>query len=845
MVDCFESTQPINPINQLVLATFGDNYSPPYNNSFQPPDRTALTNEQLLQLQYPGGGKAKPTGLDTNQSISDYIAPIIGSLSSILSFFGPIYIILDVIRGIIDLICALFNPVPVVATFVEFFLNVVPPLIALYPPLSSILHALNAVKVIAAIAASFLAQVTAIIDLIVANALEIPDLISQGNLAAVEGINTKLCVLFQNFTNQIGAFAPVQFIIELVNLFTSLGSKFFCINESACCNSDNCPPILINPPAGIARLVQTNVRITLADVLGVYATAVEGPLNTIINFINDVIGGAILAIQSAVNAVNSTSTSIVQVILNILFALNNLLPFDFSSLILSLGGDPNDQGSINDVVSDILPGLSIDPASLQLSNVTVSPISSADNVVFVQDQSVLVMFRDEADSVPYLNRFPILRRSNNQIIEPVAAPTSLDRRSADLLKDNSFLGGVVEQSEDTVTTSSLEEDVAAISQETIQINSDSPEPPSREDSTVVGTPYLKAEIATLLNYLVEPSDIPTPQIDEENRASLRIRMQPLDFSGDPIGDEIIAPLVPIGEFNDLSFSATGGPDYDAFMARARALEGQDYLGVRIGSVGGGSTVRYVIEPDQPALLGLNLISLGCLDEISSVSEGIRALVNADVAAPTALGNPEAPDGLTPVTTRIDLDFPEPPVEPLGECLAEQIADPTVSQADCVSDVINDYLDNLSSYYDSILCVGASRVSSELEANKTSAIANERDSITVSLTINDLGGNNLLLGRLPNSTSEAQFFSTVGTVGPVFFDESTNSFKATITSPTPGKGQVTAAFLINDNVCMTPGNFDGFTVSDQVLDIEFIAEAGTFPRRRKQRIYKESAGGRRR
>jgi len=109
----------------------------------------------------------------------------------------------------------------------------------------------------------------------------------------------------------------------------------------------------------------------------------------------------------------------------------------------------------------------------------------------------------------------------------------------------------------------------------------------------------------------------------------------------------------------------------------------------------------------------------------------------------------------------------------------------------------------------------------------------------------LGGNNLLLGKLPTSTATAQFFTTRGTVGPVLFDDNTGRFVATIVSSEPGTAEITASFLINDQVCMSPGNFDGFVVTDKIIDIEFIPEGGTFPRRRRERVYRQAAGGRRR
>lgn len=241
MADCFPPA-PVNPINATLLGVFGDNYFPPYNSGFQPTSRSGLTNESLLQLQLPGGGKLKPDGNPTSRHISEIISPITGALGTVFALFGPLYIILDLIRAIIDIICAFFNPVPVIAAVVDLFVTVIPPIIALFPPLSAILHALNVAKVVTSIVVALTSAIVAIADLIVENAISIPGLISDGNINTVESVTTKICILIEQFANELGAFAPISFIIELLELFMSLGSQFFCASDAICCNADACPP---------------------------------------------------------------------------------------------------------------------------------------------------------------------------------------------------------------------------------------------------------------------------------------------------------------------------------------------------------------------------------------------------------------------------------------------------------------------------------------------------------------------------------------------------------------------------------------------------------------------------
>lgn len=783
MVSCFPETQPINPVNQVILSVFGDNFFPSYSTEFQPPNRSELTNETLLQIQFPGGGKFKPTGSDVNQTIADYLTPVTGALGAILSFFAPLFIILDVIRALIDMICSLFNPVPLIATVVEFFITVVPPLIALYPPLSSILHALNAAKVITAIAVSLLAQVVPIIDKIVQNALSIPELLLEGNLQAVEAVTIKICTLIQHFSNQLGAFAPIQFVIELVDLFTSLASSFFCVSPSECCSPENCPPIIVNPPTGVARVTRKLNRFTLKDLFDFVFEQINPIIDIIDDFLSDVISAAFTPIEDSINTILSdaigpienTINDVIELILNLLFTLNSNLLFGLlNPLIESLGADPADANSTANAFSIDIPDIQLNLSDIDL-DLTLTTPDFFEQVVFVAEEMDLGLF--QSVTAPDFGNNTLLR-------DPTASPNGNGRTS----------------------------------------------------EKAVGDSYSRQEMVRLLEYIVDPSKIPAAQ-DEENPATLRVRMTRVQLAdGTPDNTTITRNVAFVSNSVIEQILETLGLSENPTELTTLTIRSEDF---EVGDI-----VEYTIEPDQIALLSLNLIGLGCQDDVASVATGIEALVNADLGAVDVVGG-DANTGLDPVQDKTGQSFPPPPVEDLAECLAAQAANPEVSQVDCVSDIINNYIDDVGDYYDNLLCIGASRVSSVFEVNKNFAISNGKDSITVELQVNDIGGNNLLLGKLPNSSASAQFFTTRGAVGPVFFDETTSRFKATITSTEPGPAEITGAFLVNDQVCMIPGQFDGFVVTDKVLDVEFVPEGGTFPRRRRQRVYRQARGGRRR
>jgi len=314
-------------------------------------------------MQLPGGGKIQPNGSPQHTTIADYITPVTGLLGSIFNFFGPLFIILDVIRGIIDVLCALFNPFPAVASIVELFVTILPPVIALYPPFATILLALNVAKIVTAIVVAMIAHITPIIDLLVSNALGISGLLTDGNLGAVDSVTAKICGLIALLTNEISSLAPIKFILELLGAFMELGSKFFCVRGSPCCDSENCPSIIINPPTGRAEVIRSTKKFTMLDLLNLGFEA----SSSLFNAITDLINAVILAIQEPFDNMIEGITA---------FISNTI---DFVDYLIekfnSIPGVPNLNFEFNaDAITNSLAKLNIPSLTLDLPTTLVEAI---------------------------------------------------------------------------------------------------------------------------------------------------------------------------------------------------------------------------------------------------------------------------------------------------------------------------------------------------------------------------------------------------------------------------------------------------------------------------------------
>ena len=774
---CIKDLAPTNPISALLVSSLGDNFFPPYDPNFQPVDHSKLGEEPFLQMVQPGGGKIKPPNDPGNSHISETLTPIVGILGSIFSFFGPLFIVLDVIRAIIDIICAMFNPVPLILTFVDLFVNVIPPLIALYPPLSSILHALNVAKVIVAIAGSMAASLIPIIQQVVDSSLSIVPELSNGNMTIVDSVSVKLCELFQDLANVIGGFGPIKFILELLGIFLSLGAQLPCTPNSPCCTSENCPPIILNPPAGSMIVTKTIEKFTLYDA----ATSIFGVINLALDpiseVLNTIVNDSLAGIDSFFEDVAGGINGIVAVLATIVDSLN----------ALTFGNFP-DSDSLN-----------------------LDTISFPD---FVPDSVNLDLTLD----VPEEWKSVVL-------IEPNMTMEYLSARGTEHIGKCANLK--------------------------------------------VGEDYSSTELAGLRNYVISPERIASPEpetpaavregsdLPNDVVATMRVNMTGVLPSGEevtvtvPVGFQY-PTMARLAEILNIPFSTLGSALDNIGLGHLNP-NALAICEVKDATFPSGTTVTYTLIPDEIELLKNNLIGLGCSSDVLCASKALFDRFNSDIDAAAVVkfgddsegaGNKNGIDGLDSIEDKINRGVPDLSIieGKLGDLLNTLQNDPTTPLNPLP--IFEEFFDDIADFVDKVLCVGVSSIQSELKVNKRFVLTDGKDRATISLLIKDSGGNDLLVGGLvPGSDFAAEFSSTLGTVGPVEFDQDSGTFIASLSSEVVGVAEVTASFIVRGQTCSRIKEIVDFDVQQQVIEVEFVPERTQFPRVRKQPRYTHSRGGR--
>jgi len=258
-------------ILQAILDLAGPNFIAPYDASLQPFNANNLNQETLIQYLVPGGtslqGYAEPS---TTESMGSAINSMLTVLAPVISAYGLILPILGVIRGIIEVLCAMMNPFAVVRAVIRLFKKWIPPFISLFPPLAGVIIIISTIKAILAIVFFILTVVVPTIQLIIANIRSLADAFGgDANEQTRAAGREKLLTMIAEMANQTGVMGALLPLLEIIMLILNLvaglpckkgkskkadcdtssmvkvKSKFSCDdNDADCCNDKVCPPEL-------------------------------------------------------------------------------------------------------------------------------------------------------------------------------------------------------------------------------------------------------------------------------------------------------------------------------------------------------------------------------------------------------------------------------------------------------------------------------------------------------------------------------------------------------------------------------------------------------------------------
>jgi hypothetical protein len=261
-------------IIQTVLDIAGSNFQPPYSGTEQPYLAAAFNAETLLQYDQPGGTASRPTAETAiSQGIGSAINALMTVLMPFISAYGLILPILGVIRGIIEVICAMMNPFAVIKAVIRLFAKWIPPFISLFPPLAGVIIIISTIKLILAIVFYIMTEVIPTLQLIKENIKAVKEGFNSKNESKKDAARAKIKKILILLANKSGAMAVLLPLLQIILLLLKLVAGFPCskkktrkakgkrmditkvpanfaeLEDTSCCDDDVCPPEITVPPS--------------------------------------------------------------------------------------------------------------------------------------------------------------------------------------------------------------------------------------------------------------------------------------------------------------------------------------------------------------------------------------------------------------------------------------------------------------------------------------------------------------------------------------------------------------------------------------------------------------------
>ena len=200
---------------------------------------------QQLQALFPSG--LFKANLDSvMKNVMDFVANILSQLAPFLSFYNFIMALLNLIVCIIEVLCAIPNPIAVAIKLKKLFAECLPPFLLLFPWLALIAMIIALLLLILALLQYILETILGIIQQIIENILVFTEAVSiaspESQLAAAQKIASLLCLI----ESILAILVAIAAIIAIIQSLAEFAGGEICADDDAegCCPPEICPPFI-------------------------------------------------------------------------------------------------------------------------------------------------------------------------------------------------------------------------------------------------------------------------------------------------------------------------------------------------------------------------------------------------------------------------------------------------------------------------------------------------------------------------------------------------------------------------------------------------------------------------
>lgn len=229
---------------------FGPPFSPlqvPLPNIDLPTDlvEDLLALMQRLQALFPSS--IFKANLDTGmKNVMDFIADILSQLAPFLSFYNFIMAALNLIVCIIEVLCAIPDPLSVASKLKKLFAECLPPFLLLFPWLALIAMILSLILLILALLEYILNTILGLIQQLIENIILLQSGLTlqdaESTLAAAQKIASLLCLV----ENLMAIFIAIAAVVAIIQSLAQFFGSAICDegDEEGCCPEEICPTFI-------------------------------------------------------------------------------------------------------------------------------------------------------------------------------------------------------------------------------------------------------------------------------------------------------------------------------------------------------------------------------------------------------------------------------------------------------------------------------------------------------------------------------------------------------------------------------------------------------------------------
>jgi hypothetical protein len=181
------------------------------------------------------------------------ISQILSQLAPYLSLYNLFQAVLQMFVCIIEILCAIPNPVLLIIKLKKLFMECLPNLLAIFPFLALILMIISLLLLLIALIQYIIATVLKVIDEIIKNILVVADALQLQDAESTLAVAQKIAALLCFIDNLMSIFVAIAAIMSIIQALMQIGGSSICSDEDpeGCCSADICPPFIKQSDNGI------------------------------------------------------------------------------------------------------------------------------------------------------------------------------------------------------------------------------------------------------------------------------------------------------------------------------------------------------------------------------------------------------------------------------------------------------------------------------------------------------------------------------------------------------------------------------------------------------------------